>query len=186
MILFIQWIFILFQKRSFRLRRCVTDIPDECANNYGGCWHNKMSVKGKSIDFSACHDNLKEYRDALAHGLAVDGIALHNCTCPPCFTAVERRGYIKCEPKCNLDYCDLDVGVCHAEPGSGGVGPGALAVIIVVVVAVVAGGAFVAYKLYMKGLMQAEVRQIMAQYMPLSDADGGGLLPMNGRRSDGL
>ena len=113
-------------------------------------------------------------RDALAHGLPADGIPLHNCTCPPCFTGVERRGKITCEPRCSLDYCDLDVGVCHAEPGAGGVGAAGVAVIVAAVVAVVAGGGFVAYKLYMKGLMQAEVRAIMAQYMPLGDADAEG------------
>ena len=68
---------------------------------------------------------------------------------------------------------------------------GSLAAIIICVVAVVAGGGFAAYKLYMRGLMQAEVRAIMAQYMPLGDSDvsgeGRGLVPMgNGNSSSGV
>lgn len=38
-------------------------------------------------------------QDALAHGNPVTGIPLHTCTCPPCFTAVERGGKITCTPK---------------------------------------------------------------------------------------
>lgn len=170
--------------------RCVTDIADECASNNGGCWHTTASVKGKKTTFSACHDNLDIYKDALAHGQPVDNIPLHNCTCPPCFSAVEKRGKITCQPRCNLDYCDLDIGVCHAEPGASSMTAGTIAAIIVCVVAVVAGGGFVAYRLYMKGLMQAEVRAIMAQYMPLGDSDvgeGRGLIPIgNGNSSSGV
>jgi hypothetical protein len=63
---------------------------------------------------------LPALQDALAHGQPVGGIPLHTCTCPPCFNAVEKGGEISCQPKCALQYCDLDVGVCHAQPGSGG------------------------------------------------------------------
>ena len=173
----------------FQLFRCVTDIPNECANNYGGCWHTTATVKGKKTEFSACHDNLPAYRDALSHGQAVDTLALHNCTCPPCFTAIERKGSITCEARCNLDYCDLEYGVCHAEPGSGGtnVGAGGIVVILMCIVVAVAGCGYAGYRLYMKGLMQAEVRAIMAQYMPLGDSDvgeGRGLVPMGNGRSE--
>lgn len=170
--------------------RCITDIPDECANNYGGCWHTDATVKGKKVTFSACHDNLPIYRDALAHGLPVDNIPLHNCSCPPCFSAVERRGKITCEARCSLDYCDLDVGVCHAEPGKGSLGPGGIAGIVLLVVMIVAAGGYAAYRLHMRGMMRAEVKAIMAQYMPLGDSDGGegrGLMPMgNGSSSAGV
>jgi hypothetical protein len=171
--------------------RCVTDIPDECAIDNGGCWHTTASIKGTQTTFSACRDNLDVYKNALAHGQPIDNIPLHNCTCPPCFSAVEKHGKITCQARCNLDYCDLDIGVCHAEPGSGSLAAGSIAAIIVGVVAAVAGGGFVAYKLYMRGLMQAEVRAIMAQYMPLGDSDvggeGRGLIPMgNGNSSGGV
>ena len=58
-------------------------------------------------------------QDALAHGQPVDTIPLHTCACPPCFSAVEKGGKISCQPKCDLQYCDLEVGVCHAQPGQG-------------------------------------------------------------------
>jgi hypothetical protein len=41
------------------------------------------------------------------------------------------------------------------------------------VLAAVAVAGFVGYRLYMRGAMQAEVRAIMAQYIPLGDADSG-------------
>ena len=39
--------------------RCITDIRDECAKNHGGCWHEDHRVGGKTVHFSACHDNIK-------------------------------------------------------------------------------------------------------------------------------
>jgi hypothetical protein len=78
---------------------CITDIPNECSKDHGGCWHADFKIKGQSRSFSACKDNLPAYKDALAHGLPVDGIPLHTCTCPPCFTAVEKGGKITCTPK---------------------------------------------------------------------------------------
>ncbi len=42
--------------------RCVTDIPDECANNFGGCWHDDYKVNGNKKTFSACQDNLEMYK----------------------------------------------------------------------------------------------------------------------------
>ena len=170
------------------LSRCITNIPDECAANYGGCWHTDANVKGQKMTFSACRDNLPAYREALARGLSVDTIHLHNCSCPPCFSAVERFGSITCQPRCNLDYCDLEYGVCHAEPGSKGVGIGSLAGIVAAVIVLIAVLAFVSYRLYMRGVMQAEVRAIMAQYMPLGDSDpaeGRALMPMGDRSSNG-
>ncbi|KAL4443975.1 hypothetical protein ABPG75_011712 [Micractinium tetrahymenae] len=151
---------------------CVTDIPNECANNHGGCWHADLKVKGKTVTFSGCKDNLAAYKDALAHGLPTDGVPLHTCTCPPCFTAVEKGGAIMCTPKCSLDYCDLDVGVCHAEPGAGGgVGAGGIALIVLLCVGILGGGGYFAYQYRLRSMMQQEVRAIMSQYMPLDDAD---------------
>ncbi|PRW50883.1 vacuolar-sorting receptor 3-like [Chlorella sorokiniana] len=161
---------------------CITDIPNECSKDHGGCWHADFKIKGQSRSFSACKDNLPAYKDALAHGLPVDGIPLHTCTCPPCFTAVEKGGKITCTPKCDLQYCDLDVGVCHAEPGSGGVGPGVIVLIIVAVVVVLSGVGYVAYQYRLRSIMQQEVRAIMAQYMPLEDSDPDGALAGLGNR----
>jgi hypothetical protein len=141
------------------------------------------TVKGQKVTFSACHDNLPAYREALSRGQPTESIPLHNCTCPPCFSAIERRGKITCEPRCSLDYCDLEYGVCHAEPGGkGGFSPTLFAVIVTVsVVCAITAISVIGYRLYMRGAMRAEVRAIMAQYMPLADSDpveGRAMLPM--------
>lgn len=153
--------------------QCITGIPDECGADYGGCWHVELKVGGKPQAFSACKDNLAAYQDALAHGQPVDGVPLHTCTCPPCFTAVEKGGAVSCTPKCDLRYCDLDVGLCHAEPGSGGggLGAGAVAVIVIAVVAILGGAGYLAYQYRIRSIMQQEVRAILAQYMHLPETD---------------
>ena len=69
---------------------------------------------------SLLNPHIQPPQDALAHGQPSDGIPLHTCACPPCFAAVEKGGKVTCEPKCDLQYCDLDVGLCHAQPHSGG------------------------------------------------------------------
>ncbi|EFN56746.1 hypothetical protein CHLNCDRAFT_144184 [Chlorella variabilis] len=160
-------------RQQLRSAACITGIPDECGADYGGCWHVELKVGGKPQAFSACKDNLAAYQDALAHGQPVDGVPLHTCTCPPCFTAVEKGGAVSCTPKCDLRYCDLDVGLCHAEPGSGGggLGAGAVAVIVIAVVAILGGAGYLAYQYRIRSIMQQEVRAILAQYMHLPETD---------------
>ena len=192
-------------------------MADECAADYGGCWHGEFKVGGEKKTFSACNDNIAAYKvrprlagrrggcwragregpvggargrgfpgaqayawrrhgreaglqkskaqrstgklsppafghappqprprhalplrrpstraplplppaqDALAHNKPVDGVPLHTCACPPCFTAVESGGTVRCEPKCSLEYCDEPTGICHLPPGKGGGGAG--------------------------------------------------------------
>lgn len=53
--------------------------------------------------------------------------------------------------------------------------------VVLAVAAALAGGGFLAYRLRLRTLMQAEVRAIMREYMPLGDSEGGG-----GGRSGGL
>jgi hypothetical protein len=167
--------------------RCVTDIPDECAADNGGCWAGDFPVGGKQQRFSACRDNLPAYRDALARGQPAEALPpLHNCACPPCFIGVERRGKVACEPRCAPDLCDADAGVCHADPAGGGrLSAAQVAGVVVGVAAALAAAAAVAYKLHIRAQMESEVRSILAQYMPLGDQDGvepggagRGLLPV--------
>ncbi|GAB4818464.1 hypothetical protein N2152v2_005510 [Parachlorella kessleri] len=186
-------------KNTYGGYQCITDLPNECDTNYGGCWHGEHKVAGKTVEFSGCKDNIKDYKDALAHNQPVGegGVPLHTCACPPCFNQVERGGAVSCEPKCDLRYCDLDLGICHLPPDKGGLGVGAIVGIVLSILAVVAGAGYVAYRWRLRGMMQgppargscggravqpgtaceygrgcqAEVRAIMAQYMPLSDVD---------------
>lgn len=48
--------------RLVLLCRCITDIPNECANDHGGCWHADFKIKGQARSFSACKDNLPAYK----------------------------------------------------------------------------------------------------------------------------
>ena len=42
--------------------RCKPDLPDECAVNYGGCWHGDFSVSGRMQTFNACRDDIDKYK----------------------------------------------------------------------------------------------------------------------------
>eukprot|EP00887_Chlorella_sp_A99_P001340 scaffold14.g1340.t1 len=143
-------------KNTYGGYECITNIPNECANDYGGCWHADMKIAGKQISFSGCRDNIKDYRDALSHN-----------------KPVERSGKVTCERKCDLEQCDLDMGICHLPPGSGksGLGAGGIVGIVLLCCVVVALGGYAAYRLRLRGMMQAEVRAIMAQYMELPGDD---------------
>jgi hypothetical protein len=44
------------------LCRCRPDLPDECAVNYGGCWHDEFSVGGHMKTFNACRDDIGKYK----------------------------------------------------------------------------------------------------------------------------
>lgn len=129
-------------------------------------------MKGSKITFSACQDNLGLWRDLLSHGKSTEDVPLHNCSCPPCFTGQTRTGKLICEPFCELNQCDLDSGICHV-PGdsSSGIGPAAVAGIVLLAIGLTALAGFGAYKVWLRGQMQAEIRAIMAQYMPLADVD---------------
>ena len=52
----------------------------------------------------------------------VEGMPLHTCVCPPCFTEYMRNGAMECVPKCDLASCDEATGICT---GGGGGASGA-------------------------------------------------------------
>ena len=54
-----------------------------------------------------------------ANGRDPNATALHVCQCPPCFTAFAKGNSIECTPKCDLNHCDEDTGVCSAGGNSG-------------------------------------------------------------------
>lgn len=156
----------------FMLCRCITDIPNECASNYGGCWHQDYKINGKKTTINACRDNIDIWQDFLSHGKSIEGVPLHNCTCPPCFENVQKGNKLVCEPTCNLDNCDLNLGICKNENNnSNQMNAGIVAGIVLLTVACTALVGVAAYKVWLRGQMQAEVRAIMAQYMPLAETD---------------
>ena len=55
--------------------RCLSNLADECAtSNHGGCWHKDYTVNGKTKTYSACQDNIKDYKVRLAALLPPPGI----------------------------------------------------------------------------------------------------------------
>ena len=154
---------------------CIPDIKDECAADYGGCWRKTYTIKGARTVVHACHDRIKEFKDAAAHGRLTPDFPLHECVCPPCFTEFKQNGRMDCVPKCDLDACDAATGICSSAPtGRGGAPIWASALVAVASLAAVVGGAYAAYRVRLRAAMASEVRAIMAQYMPLDSVDVGG------------
>ena len=49
------------------LHRCLSNLVNECAtSNHAGCWHKDYTVNGKTKTYSACQDNIKEYKVSFA------------------------------------------------------------------------------------------------------------------------
>ena len=44
------------------VRRCIANIKDECAHDYGGCWRGDFTVNGRTQTYHACHDNIDLYK----------------------------------------------------------------------------------------------------------------------------
>ena len=42
--------------------RCIANIKDECAHDYGGCWREDFTVNGRTQTYHACHDNIDLYK----------------------------------------------------------------------------------------------------------------------------
>ena len=42
--------------------RCIANIKDECAHDYGGCWRGDFTVNGRTQTYHACHDNIDLYK----------------------------------------------------------------------------------------------------------------------------
>lgn len=46
----------------FVTSRCIANIKDECAHDYGGCWRGDFTVNGQKKTYHACHDNIDIYK----------------------------------------------------------------------------------------------------------------------------
>lgn len=47
--------------------RCIKDLANECdASDNGGCWSKEYTVNGKKKTYSACKDNIDQYKVAEA------------------------------------------------------------------------------------------------------------------------
>ncbi|KAL3159117.1 hypothetical protein ABBQ32_011113 [Trebouxia sp. C0010 RCD-2024] len=150
--------------------KCLSNLADECAtSNHAGCWHKDYKVNGKTKTYSACQDNVKEYKKNAALGRDLTNTPLHVCQCPNCFTSFATANGIECVPKCDLASCDEDTGVCNAEGGTGGLAAWAVLLIVGFAASVLAAVGFGVYKYRIRSQMHSEIRAIMSQYMPLEN-----------------
>ena len=49
------------------LCRCIANIKDECAHDYGGCWREDFTVNGRTQTYHACKDNIELYKVTLVY-----------------------------------------------------------------------------------------------------------------------
>ena len=58
---------VLHAEGLYFMHRCLSNLADECAtSDHGGCWHKDYTVNGKTQTYSACQDNIKDYKVRLA------------------------------------------------------------------------------------------------------------------------
>mmetsp|Transcript_19009 Transcript_19009/g.26326 ORF Transcript_19009/g.26326 Transcript_19009/m.26326 type:complete len:693 (-) Transcript_19009:189-2267(-) len=167
--------------------QCET-IQDSCKHDLH-CWHNE--------EVSACMDQIGTLKALGVKGVDTRHMPPYNCTCPKgwtgdgqlskggcsnlneCDTICKGSG-MKCkdlegsyECKCNSGTYDEATDTCINEITSGGgsKGTSAMAVffIILAIVLVMAAAGYALYKYRLRSYMDAEIRAIMAQYMPLDE-----------------
>ncbi|KXZ50058.1 hypothetical protein GPECTOR_18g38 [Gonium pectorale] len=159
--------------------KCTGPLENKCtaAANWGGCW--SATVQGKF--YHACVDDLSEFQRMAARGLTnTTSGSWTRCECPKCFRATSTGG---CEPACgpDLNACDPVNGFCGYQPypsdgggsgsgsKSGGVSVGFLFFIVLASAGMTAGVVLLANRYLMRQRMGDEIRDIMAQYMPLQE-----------------
>mmetsp|Transcript_30581 Transcript_30581/g.76515 ORF Transcript_30581/g.76515 Transcript_30581/m.76515 type:complete len:721 (+) Transcript_30581:167-2329(+) len=150
--------------------RCEANLPNPCLKDHGGCWYDDKH--------SACVDQLAHYKELALDGLADASTPLFKCQCPNCY---EGNGHT-CAPVKDFKTCDPETGNpyaipvdAHGEPivSGSGLGAGAIVGISLTVVVVAMVMAYGFYRFQRRTHMDAEIRAIMAQYMPLDKEDEG-------------
>mmetsp|Transcript_11383 Transcript_11383/g.20587 ORF Transcript_11383/g.20587 Transcript_11383/m.20587 type:complete len:737 (-) Transcript_11383:220-2430(-) len=170
---------------------CEPNLADPCLTGDHECWSGE--VNGKS--YSACVDTITHYKELARDGLADATTALHKCSCPTCFegdghTCVPVENFDRCNPLYGTDIF-TDAAGNPIATNSGGLGVGAVIGISIVVILVAMGAAFGFYRFQRRSHMDAEIRAIMAQYMPLDKDDevngnGGAHISSPRAGSDGV
>ncbi|KAJ9506219.1 hypothetical protein QJQ45_000514 [Haematococcus lacustris] len=166
--------------------RCTGALPNKCnaSYDYGGCW--RTTVEGRVVH--ACRDTLQDYQRLAARGRLQDTDDWFTCQCPGCFQPVSGvPTTLVCEPQCPWAQCQEqgrggggpvcqqpEAGPGPAGAGSPGQGGGMSGGAVVTVALLSMGCTLVAlaalYQYVLRDRMQAEVRDAMQQYMPLSQA----------------
>lgn len=163
--------------------RCEANIPNKCVSTSNNCW--KGEVDGTS--YSACVDMLSDYKNLASMGTASATTPLYRCECPPCFTG----DGLACKKVDHFEYCNKVTGdytLLPKDPNTGelsliqnhsGLSLANILVISCVVILVAVLSAYGVYRFQRRSHMDAEIRAIMAQYMPL-DKEHDGVSMRNG------
>jgi len=171
------------------------EMPSTCGPGEHKCWENEHA--------SACMDQIDQMKAAGVGGHSPRNLRPYNCTCPSGYAGdglkagAGCKNVNECETRCRGEdmqcedtegsfVCKCSEGVYDAvldtciEGRSGGAGISAVTVTLIVVglVAAFAIGGYALYKYRLRSYMDAEIRAIMSQYMPLDekaddDAVGG-------------
>mmetsp|Transcript_27747 Transcript_27747/g.78514 ORF Transcript_27747/g.78514 Transcript_27747/m.78514 type:complete len:504 (+) Transcript_27747:1105-2616(+) len=149
--------------------KCEDNIPDTCHSDSNPCWADVVN----GVQYSACKDLINDYKELAVLGTASVSTPLYKCECPFCF----QGDGMTCEPVHNFEYCDITTGQYNwAKDGviptsviEGNTGFSITTILIIscVVVLVAIIGAYAVYRFQRRSHMDAEIRAIMAQYMPL-------------------
>jgi len=145
---------------------------NECTDgNNGGCWHSPDQM------FSACKDTFRGRQCVCPSGFNGDGFdcqdvnecALGTHTCeqkciniPGSYACGcnEKKGFV-------LNSQDPSGHTCMLAPAGKGTSIGFVVAMVILSTAILAVGGYAAYRYHMRRHMNAEVREIMQQYMPL-------------------
>lgn len=169
--------------------QCET-VEDVCDHFDAPCWVSDQKVDGKKV--SACKNRIAKLKEDGINGISPLGMPAYICECPEGFhgdgisksngchntneCATKCMGEdMECKDTYGSFECtctdgglyDSENDVCLGKGGSSGVSAGVVATIIIVLVIIFAVGGYGLYKYRLRSYMDAEIRAIMAQYMPL-------------------
>ncbi|KAF5831679.1 hypothetical protein DUNSADRAFT_12733 [Dunaliella salina] len=158
--------------------QCTGALEDKCTpkNNYNGCWRAKMD---DGQVHHACKDSIVSYKNRASKGLLSANETWATCACPACFSPVKNTDSTEkaCKPNCPMAYCSPQLGVCMPEPvpskgraaPGGGSSWGGTALAVLLSASLTCLVLYGIYSRYLHERMHSEMRDIMSQYMPLSD-----------------
>ncbi|XP_039117679.1 vacuolar-sorting receptor 4-like [Dioscorea cayenensis subsp. rotundata] len=154
--------------------KCEAIGPGKCRIKNGGCWQDTRN----GMTFSACQET-GDNSCQCPPGFQGDGIKSCGdideckekkaCQCPEC-TCKNTWGSYDCSCAGDLLYIK-EHDTCISKAASEAKTTWAAAWVILIILAVASVGAYIVYKYRLRSYMDAEIRAIMAQYMPL-DSQG--------------